>query len=350
MNFNIIVTSKCNLRCNYCYEGNEKTHTDMSFNLANKTVEFIIEILEKLNDIDRRNKIIFHGGEPMLNFEVIKLIKNRLDNELNKKYIVDYMTTINGTIVNDEIIDFIKKNNIALSISIDGTKSVHDENRKYCNGKGSYDTMKKNLQLLKENGIIPRARMTYKSSNITKFHESIADISKLGFEVCVPVADFYDNEWTDSKLDILENQIDKIINDKNLNDMRISIINKKILCKKRSDCFGGFTTITISENGDLYPCLFTLGETKFVIGNILTGNGIDENKRKIIFKEIYDEQNECDSCKANELCFGNQCKFLNYMVTGKYNIAPSINCRLTGVELNTYKKLSKGCEKNGISK
>ncbi|HFL3558230.1 TPA: radical SAM protein [Clostridioides difficile] len=344
MNFNIIVTSKCNLRCNYCYEGNEKAQKDMSINLANKTVEFIINTLNKLDDIDRRNRVVFHGGEPMLNFELIKFIKTKLEKELEKKYIIDYMTTINGTIINDKIIDFIKKNNISLSISIDGMKSIHDENRVYHDGTGSYNIMKKNLYLLKENGIIPRARMTYQSSNIDKLYENIVDISKLGFEVCVPVADFYDTGWSDEKITLLENQMDKIISDKNLNDMRVSIVNKNILCRQKSDCFGGFTTITISENGDLYPCLFTLGERKFIIGNILNGNGINQDKLKSIFKEIANEPNECNNCNANDLCFGNQCKFLNYMVTGKYNVAPSINCRLTGVELNTYKKLCKGSE------
>ena len=342
MNFNIIVTSKCNLRCKYCYEGNDKSQSDMNIDTASKAIDFITEMILTKEEPTRKHRVVFHGGEPMLNFELIKFIKNRLDKTIPKDYIIDYITTINGTILNNEMIDFIKQNNIFLSISIDGTKEVHNQNRIYPDGKGSYSTLATNLIKLKQNGILSRARMTYKSSNVTSLYESLVSIANLGFEVCVPIADFYDDGWTEEKIKILEEQIDKIIQDENLKKMRISNINKRFLCTKKSDCFGGVTSFTINENGDIYPCVFTLGEPKFIIGNVDSNEIINKDKLNSIFEEIKKEDNDCNSCQAQERCSGNQCKLLNYMVTGKYNIPPTINCRLMEVEYNTYKKLNKG--------
>lgn len=341
MNFNIILTSKCNLKCKYCYEGHEKSHKDMSIDIASKVVDFIVKTLFDRNETDRNHKVIFHGGEPFLNYELMKFIKYKLDEEINDLYRISYMATTNGTILNDEMIEFIKKNNIFLSISIDGTKKMHDKNRIYQDGTGSYTVMVKNLDKLKKQGLLGRARMTYNSSSVSSLHDGIVNISRLGFDLCVPAADFYDTGWNDEKINILEKEIDKIINDENLKDINISMINKHFLCKEKNDCFGGITSITISEDGDFYPCLYTLGEKKFIIGNIMDDEMIN-NKIKKIFEEIVLENNDCNSCNAQQYCFGNQCKLLNYMVTGKYNTPPSINCRLMEVELNTYKKLKKG--------
>ena len=150
MNFNIIVTSKCNLRCKYCYEGNNKSHRDMNIDTANKAIDFIANMIAQ-EETNRRNRVVFHGGEPMLNFGLIKFIKSRLDKIINGNYAIDYMTTINGTILNDEMIDFIKQNNIFLSISIDGTKEIHNQNRIYHDGKGSYSILIENLKKLNQN-------------------------------------------------------------------------------------------------------------------------------------------------------------------------------------------------------
>ena len=188
--------------------------------------------------------------------------------------------------------------------------------------------------------------MTYKSSNVSSLYESLVSIANLGFEVCVPIADFYDDEWTEEKIAILENQIDRTIEDENLKKMRISNINKRFLCTRKSDCFAGVTSFTINEDGDIYPCVFTLGEPKFIIGNVMSEERINNNKLDSIFKEIKNEYNDCDNCQAQERCTGNQCKLLNYMITGKYNVPPTINCRLMEVELNTYKKLDKGNMEN----
>lgn len=346
MNFNIILTSKCNLKCKYCYEGHNKSHKDMGVDTASKVIDFIVKTLCSRNEPDRIHRVIFHGGEPFLNYELMKFIKYKLDEKVSQIHKITYMTTTNGTILNDEKIEFIKKNNIFLSISIDGTKEMHDQNRIYQDGTGSYAIMVKNLDKLKKQGLLGRARMTYSSSSVSSLYEGIVNISDLGFDLCVPAADFYDSGWNDENIDILEKEIDKIINDANLKNISVSMVNKQLLCKEKSDCFGGITNITISEDGDLYPCLFTLGEKKFIIGNIMDDEMINKNKVKKIFEEILTESNDCNPCNAQAYCFGNQCKLLNYMVTGKYNTPPYINCRLMEVELNTYKKLKKGSVEN----
>lgn len=346
MNFNIIVTSKCNLRCEYCYEENKK-YQDMSIEVCDKTINFIIRTLKNRNEVNKLNRIVFHGGEPLLNFDLIKYIKNKLDIELENKYIINYMMTTNATVLNQEIIDFIKDNNIALSVSIDGTKYSHDQYRKFENGKGSYKLVRKNITELIKQGIKLRCRLTYRASTVSELYKGIVELSDLGIENFVPVADFYDTTWTEEEIDILEEEIDKIILDKKLKNLKVSIIDKENLCLKQSDCFGGIVSFTISEVGNIYPCVFVLGHKKFLIGNVFNNPCVGTDYAIKLFHERFEEKNgPCKTCEANEYCMGNRCKLINYVANGKYYSPSIINCNIMSVNLNTYDKLSKAGELN----
>ena len=165
------------------------------------------------------------------------------------------MMTTNATVLNQEIIDFIKENNIALSVSVDGTKYAHDQYRKFENGKGSYELVCKNITELIKNGIKVRCRLTYRATTVSELYRGIVELSDLGIENFVPVADFYDTTWAEEKINILEKEIEKMISDKKFKNLKVSIIDKKHLCLKQADCFGGIVSFTISEVGNIYPSL-----------------------------------------------------------------------------------------------
>lgn len=146
------VTQECNFRCKYCvYSGKYKTRThsknSMSFETAKKAVDFL---LARSVDLDMIN-IGFYGGEPLLEFQLIKSVVEYFKDKCEgKKYILN-MTT-NATLFNDEILSFLQENNFVMLISLDGPKEIHDQNRVFAsNGEGTFDTIMERIRYAKNN-------------------------------------------------------------------------------------------------------------------------------------------------------------------------------------------------------
>jgi len=145
------VTQQCNLRCAYCaYSGiynNSRTHANavMSFDVAKKAIDFFLERNNELSKV----VIGFYGGEPLLEFDLIKHCVEYSKSKVEGKEIRFNMTT-NGTLLTDKVVDFLVENDFTLAISLDGSKEEHDVNRKFINGQGSFDIIMKNIKRLKE--------------------------------------------------------------------------------------------------------------------------------------------------------------------------------------------------------
>lgn len=145
------VTQQCNLRCKYCaysgvYEGN-RTHANkkMSFETAKKAIDFLLE-----HSLENSEVIIgFYGGEPLLEFRLIKECVKYVYEKCEGKKIVFSITT-NATLLKDEIAKFIVENKFAVGISLDGSKKEHDISRKFPNGEGSFDIVMENLKNLQK--------------------------------------------------------------------------------------------------------------------------------------------------------------------------------------------------------
>lgn len=144
------VTQQCNLRCKYCaYSGNyynrEHSSERMSFDIAKKAIDFYLERSDSANELC----LGFYGGEPLLEYELIKKCVDYIKNQGGDKPIRFPMTT-NGTLLSDEVIKFIVQHQFTLMISLDGNRESHNANRKYATGFGTFDTILKNLKALKE--------------------------------------------------------------------------------------------------------------------------------------------------------------------------------------------------------
>lgn len=158
------VTDDCNMRCKYCiFSENYPMHRDysdsyMNFDIAKQAVDYYFRNFEKVyrRNPTRRPVIGFYGGEPLLNFGLIKEVVKYI----HKKY-SDYNTfyniTTNGTLLSGERLDFLIHNDFAIAISLDGPKEEHDRNRVFINGRGTFETVMENLENLKK-----------KSPNFTK--------------------------------------------------------------------------------------------------------------------------------------------------------------------------------------
>ena len=146
------VTQQCNLRCGYCaysgiYEGH-RVHQNkrMSFELAKRGIDFFIKHSREKDSID----IGFYGGEPLLEFDLLRKCTEYAKGLVEGKELTFGLTT-NGTLLKDEIAEYLVKNDFRIGISLDGPKREHDINRRFANGKGSFDTIIQNVKSLKRN-------------------------------------------------------------------------------------------------------------------------------------------------------------------------------------------------------
>lgn len=146
----LVVTEDCNLRCRYCaYSGNyfyHRSHSSkiMSEDVMRKAIDFYLSHSQE----NEEKNISFYGGEPLLNFEIVKNCVNYVTSVHSAP--VNFNMTINGTLLTKAIMRFIVEKKISVLISIDGPKEVHDRNRIYKNGVGSFNRVYQNLMLFKE--------------------------------------------------------------------------------------------------------------------------------------------------------------------------------------------------------
>lgn len=145
------VTQNCNLRCDYCpytgnyYENRGHENKRMSFSLAQKAIDY----LARHSSGSRRLNIAFYGGEPLLEVDLIRKCITYADALFEEKFHT-YSITTNGTLLDEEIIELLVYNNVYLTVSIDGPQAIHDRSRVYADGRGSFSTIIKKLQWLRD--------------------------------------------------------------------------------------------------------------------------------------------------------------------------------------------------------
>lgn len=330
--FTLWITANCNLNCKYCYEGENKLNKSMTKDIIDKSIKFG---LDNFMDKDEELRVAIHGGEPFLEFENIKYIIKEIKEKAKK---IDkkprFLTTTNGTILNDEIMEFIVKEMPDITLSIDGTKETHDKTRKFKNGKGSHSIVLENgLKLLKQ---LPnmRIRMTFDSETVKNLYEDVKYLIDYGFKIIVPVPNLFDSNWNESHVEILKQQIKSI--KKYIvckKDVAVSIADKNIYKLKRY-CNGGKSSIHIYSDGNLYPCTLVGGKKEFCIGNIY--DGVDIKKRDELLNISKEKNIDCDGCSLYNYCDGPRCKIKNKILTGDYNQASPMGCAMENLlyELN----------------
>ena len=166
MNINIWLTKKCNLQCTYCYEGVTKETESMSREICNQVIAYIKKLDGEVN-------VRFHGGEPLLEYSNLQYLYKCL-NATGK--VKTFGVTTNGTLLSDEKIEFLTSAMDDFSISIDGTREVHNRNRKNAYGKGSYDEVYKIIPKVLKNKPYARARMTVTPDTVSNLYESVENV------------------------------------------------------------------------------------------------------------------------------------------------------------------------------
>jgi uncharacterized protein len=330
------VTTGCNLRCSYCFAGAGKVaHENMTFNVAKKAIDFLIN-----NSGTRINlEVDFFGGEPTINFDVIKkTVKYARSIEKQKKKNFRFTVTTNAYHLNDEMIDFFNKEMKNIVISMDGRKEIHDAIRRTASGKDSFNIVLENAKKLveKRNGKEYYIRGTYTKKNLD-FSKDVINLFESGFnEVSIePVVTTGDIALTESDLPQIFNEYEKLIEylqekrkkqDLNFFHFNIDLSGGPCLNKRLRGCGAGVEYYAVNPNGSIYPCHQFAGDDEFVMGNV-SGGEIDKQIQDR-FKEchIYTKE-DCENCAVKYYCSGG-CMANSYSANKDFKKPYKLECEM----------------------
>ena len=335
------IAHDCNLACRYCFaeEGEYKGHRElMSAKVGKAALDFLVA-----NSGNRHNlEVDFFGGEPTMNFGVVKEVVEygrSLEEKHNKHF--RFTLTTNGVLLNDEIMEFANKEMDNVVLSIDGRKEVHDFMRPFRKGKGSYDLVVPKFQKFADSRGQQKyyARGTFTHHNLD-FSEDVLHLADLGFEqISVePVVADEKEEYAIKKEDIPKicEEYDKLAKEMirrnkegkgfNFFHFMIDLTGGPCVYKRLSGCGSGTEYLAVTPWGDLYPCHQFVGEEEFLMGNVW--DGVKKPEISCQFKNcnVYAKE-KCKNCFARFYCSGG-CAANSYNFTGRIDDVYEIGCEL----------------------
>lgn len=335
------IAHDCNLKCMYCFaeEGEYGGKRElMSKEIACKSLDFLIK-----NSGSRVNlEVDFFGGEPLMNFDVVKdtvEYGKELMKKHNKKF--RFTFTTNGVLLNDEIVKYANENMENLVLSIDGRKSVNDNVRKTINGKGTYDIIvpkfKKIAKLRNQENY--QVRGTFTRENLD-FSKDVLHLADLGFkQVSVePVVSGEETDYYLRKEDLpkINEEYEKLAIEMikrkkegkgfNFFHFLIDLTGGVCMTKRIVGCGAGTEYLSVLPNGDLAPCHQFAGEVEFNMGNIHEGITKKELRKEFESCNVYSKE-ECKKCWNKFYCSGG-CSANAYQNTGNIKGIYEVGCEL----------------------
>ncbi len=335
------IAHDCNLACKYCFAEEGEYHGRralMDFETGKKALDFLIE-----NSGSRRNlEVDFFGGEPLMNWQVVKdlVAYGREQEKLHDKHF-RFTVTTNGVLLNDEIQDFVNKEMDNVVLSLDGRKEVNDRMRPFRNGKGSYDLIVPKFQKLADSRNQERyyVRGTFTRDNLD-FSNDVLHFADLGFKqmsiepVVGPETDPYAIREED--LPVIMEEYDKLAKimierekeGKGFNFFHcmIDLEGGPCVAKRLSGCGSGTEYLAVTPWGDLYPCHQFVGNEKFLLGNVDTGVVNTDIRDEFKTCNVYAKP-KCKDCFARFYCSGG-CAANAYNFSGSINGAYDIGCEM----------------------
>ena len=294
------IAHTCNLNCEYCFASQGKYHGEralMSLEVGKRAIDFLIENSGKRVNLE----VDFFGGEPLMNFDVVKGIveyARSIEKQHNKNF--RFTLTTNGMLVDDEVIDFANKECHNVVLSLDGRKEIHDNLRKTVNGKGSYDIIVPKFQHFVERrgnkGYYVRGTFTHNNVDFTEdiFHMADLGFTELSMEpvVCSPDDPYALTEEDLPKLYEQYEILAKYMINREKDGKPITFYHYMIdltggpcIYKRISGCGSGTEYLAVTPWGDLYPCHQFVGDEKYLMGDIWKG---------VTNKEMQDEFKLCN--------------------------------------------------------
>ena len=335
------VAHTCNLNCSYCFASQGKYHGDravMSFEVGKRALDFLVE-----NSGTRRNlEVDFFGGEPLMNFDVVKkLVEYARSIEKEKGKNFRFTLTTNGVLIDDDVIEFANKEMSNVVLSLDGRKDVHDRFRVDYAGNGSWEKIVPKFQKLVKarDGKNYYMRGTFTHHN-PDFLEDIKTMLDLGFNELsmepVVCAKGDPSELTEEDLPVVLNQYEQLATlmmKKNkagkpftFYHYMIDLAGGPCIYKRISGCGSGTEYMAVTPWGDLYPCHQFVGEEKFKLGDIFNGVSNVAVQDEFMACNVY-ARKECKDCWAKLYCSGG-CAANAYHSTGSVKGVYEYGCKL----------------------
>lgn len=335
------IAHDCNLACQYCFAEEGEYHGKrelMSYEVGRKALDFLVA-----NSGNRRNlEVDFFGGEPLMNFQVVKDLVaygRSLEETHDKKF--RFTLTTNGVLLNDDIMEFANQEMGNVVLSIDGRKEVHDRMRPFRKGAGSYDLIVPKFQKFADSRHQEKyyVRGTFTHNNLD-FSKDVLHLADLGFKqisvepVVAQETDSYAIREEDlpQLMEEYENLALEMVkrhgkeNDFNFFHFMIDLEGGPCVAKRLSGCGSGTEYLAVTPTGDLYPCHQFVGNTDFLMGNV--DDGVVNTDLRDEFKScnVY-AKDKCRECFARFYCSGG-CAANSYNFHGDIHNAYDIGCAL----------------------
>ncbi len=337
----IHIAHDCNLRCKYCfadegaYQGKKGL---MSAQTGKKAIDFVIEKSKGRKNIE----IDFFGGEPLVNFDVVKeVVEYAREQEKIHDKNFRFTITTNGILLDDEKMEYINRHMSNIVLSIDGCKETNDKMRVRADGSGCYDTIvpkfKKMAESRNQDNYYVRGTFTHENLDFAK---DVLHLADLGFKqvsvepVVAPFEASYALQYEDvpkiceeyEKLAAEFIKRKKEGNGFNFFHFMIDLDQGPCVIKRLSGCGSGCEYLAVTPEGDVYPCHQFVGNEKFKMGNLTDGEIDIEMKQSFENANVYTKP-DCKKCWAKFYCSGG-CAANAYNFNGDINIPYDLGCEL----------------------
>ena len=335
------VAHTCNLNCSYCFASQGKYHGDravMSFEVGKQALDFLMD-----HSGTRRNlEVDFFGGEPLMNWQVVKDLvayARSVEKERGKNF--RFTLTTNGLLIDDEVIDFANKEMHNVVLSLDGRKEVHDRFRVDYAGNGSWEKIVPKFQKLVKarggKGYYMRGTFTHANPDFLEDVKTMLDLgfTELSMEPVVCAADD-PSALTPEDLELVKSQYEDLA--RLMRQRRkegrpftfyhymIDLTGGPCVYKRLSGCGSGTEYMVVTPWGDLYPCHQFVGEEKFKLGDVWNGVTAPATQEEFAACNVY-ARPECRDCWAKLYCAGG-CAANAYHATGSVRGVYEQGCEL----------------------
>ena len=352
------VAHTCNLNCAYCFASQGKYHGEravMSYEVGKQALDFLIAHSGSRHNLE----VDFFGGEPLMNFDVVKRLvayARSIEKEAGKRF--RFTLTTNGMNINDDVIDFANREMSNVVLSLDGRKEIHDRYRVDYAGRGSWErVVPKFQQLVQARGgknYYMRGTFTHANPDFLKDIQTMLDLgfNELSMEPVVCAADD-PSALTEDDLPIVMDQYEKLaeLMIRRRREGRpftfyhymIDLTGGPCIYKRISGCGSGTEYMAVTPWGDLYPCHQFVGEEQFRLGDIWTGVTNAETQAQFAACNVY-ARPDCRDCWARLYCSGG-CAANAYHATGAVTGVYEYGCRLfrKRIECAIMAEVSKVC-------
>ena len=335
------VAHSCNLTCSYCFASQGDFHGDralMSYDVGRQALDFLVA-----HSGTRKNlEVDFFGGEPLMNFGVVKQLvtyARSIEGPAGKHF--RFTLTTNGMLIDDDVIDFCNREMDNVVLSLDGRREVHDRFRVDHAGRGSYDRIVPLFQkLVRARGgrnYYMRGTFTHFNPDFTKdlFHMADLGFSELSMEpvVCSPESP---SALTSEDLEIVKREYEILAEEMLRREKEgrpitfyhymLDLQEGPCIYKRVSGCGSGTEYMAVTPWGDLYPCHQFVGDERYLLGNVYDGVTNESLREEFRACNAYSRP-DCRDCWARLYCSGG-CAANSMHATGSISGVYRAGCEL----------------------